>query len=329
MKRNNRKKRQCENQVRIEFTDKPITAWGGVAGLISRYLHKILFREWVESSIPVEETSNNSKGIYEKVLALFLTVLVGGRRFSHLSWWGHGVEVIYAGFGVKWLPAASSTLTRFWSKIDRQALSEIIGERCRSFASQILKWEGITKDNLNLDSSVITRYGDQEGAKKGYNPAKKGRPSHHPLIAFLGKGYVVNLWNRPGNTHSANNCCNFFAQTVLSLGSSFCINRVLCDSGFYDIDFIKHVEKDYTYIIAVRIIEVLQYKSIHDVVLNKIADGLEAGEFYFQHKDKKWDKPRRYIDQADSLQKTQGHREAAQIVRGVFRLPVQPYDNQR
>jgi hypothetical protein len=295
VKRNNRKKRQCENQVRIEFTDKPITAWGGVAGLISRYLHKILFREWVESSIPVEETSNNSKGIYEKVLALFLTVLVGGRRFSHLSWWGHGVEVIYAGFGVKWLPAASSTLTRFWSKIDRQALSEIIGERCRSFASQILRWEGITKDNLNLDSSVITRYGEQEGAKKGYNPAKKGRPSHHPLIAFLGKGYVVNLWNRPGNTHSANNCCNFFAQTVLSLGSSFCINRVLCDSGFYDIDFIKHVEKDYTYIIAVRIIEVLQYKSIHDVVLNKIADGLEAGEFYFQHKDKKWDKPRRYI----------------------------------
>jgi hypothetical protein len=294
VKRNHRKKRQCENQVKIEFTDKPITAWGGIAGLVSRYLHKIGFKEWVEESIPIEEKSNNGKGVYQKVLALFLTVLVGGQRFSHLSWWGHGVEAIYAGFGVKWLPAAASTLTRFWSKINRQVLSEAIGERCRQFTSQIITWEGISKDNLNLDSSVITRYGEQEGAKKGYNPKKRGRPSHHPLIAFIGSGYIVNLWNRSGNTHSAQSCVDFFAQTVNSLGSLI-IRRVLCDSGFYDIDFIKHLESKYTYIIAVRIIEVLQSKSIHDVVLKKIDDGLEAGDFYFQHKDKKWDKPRRYI----------------------------------
>jgi len=261
---------------------------------VSRYLHKIGFKEWVEESIPIEEKSNNGKGVYQKVLALFLTVLVGGQRFSHLSWWGHGVEAIYAGFGVKWLPAAASTLTRFWSKINRQVLSEAIGERCRQFTSQIITWEGISKDNLNLDSSVITRYGEQEGAKKGYNPKKRGRPSHHPLIAFIGSGYIVNLWNRSGNTHSAQSCVDFFAQTVNSLGSLI-IRRVLCDSGFYDIDFIKHLESKYTYIIAVRIIEVLQSKSIHDVVLKKIDDGLEAGDFYFQHKDKKWDKPRRYI----------------------------------
>jgi hypothetical protein len=87
VKQDNRRKRRCENQVKIVFTDKPITAWGGIAGIISRYLQKIGFRECVESSIPVEEKSNNGKGIYEKVLALFLTVLVGGQRFSHLSWW--------------------------------------------------------------------------------------------------------------------------------------------------------------------------------------------------------------------------------------------------
>jgi hypothetical protein len=81
----------------------------------------------------------------------------------------------------------------------------------------------------------------------------------------------------------------------LSLGF-FSINRVLCDSGFYDVDFIKYLEnRNYSYIIAVRIIEVLQYKSAHDVVFRKIEDGLEVGSFYFQHQDRKWDKPRRYI----------------------------------
>ena len=37
---------------------------------------------------------------------------------------------------------------------------------------------GITPD---LDSTVMTRYGAQEGAARGYNPAKRGRrqPSSH------------------------------------------------------------------------------------------------------------------------------------------------------
>lgn len=296
MKRKNRKRSRRVNQVRIEFTDKPITAWGGIAGIISRFLDRIGFREWVEISIPMEERSNNGGGIYEKVLALFLTVLVGGRRFSHVSWWGHGVEAICAAFGVQWLPGATSTLTRFWSKISSQSLSEAFGEKCRDFACQILRWEGITEDNLNLDSSVITRYGDQEGAKRGYNPKKRGRPSHHPLIAFIGMGYIVNLWNRSGDTHTAQSCCDFFTQTLWALGESFRIKRVLCDAGFYDIEFIKYLESmGFSYIIAVRIIEILQYKTVHDVPWKKIDTGLEVGEFSFQHQDRKWDKPRRYI----------------------------------
>jgi len=296
VKQKNRKKKRCENQVRIEFTDKPITAWGGVAGILSRFLEKIQFREWVEGSIPVTQKSNNAGGIYEKVLALFLTVLVGGKRFSHVSWWGHGEEALYAAFEVKWLPGAASTLTRFWGKISSQSISEVMGERCRDFARQVVGWEGIVEDNLNLDSSVITRYGGQECAKKGYNPKKRGRKSHHPLIAFIGRGYLVNLWNRSGNTHSAQSCCEFFAQTVLALGKSFRTNRVLCDSGFYDIEFIKYLEsRSFSYIIAVRIMEVIQYKAVHDIDLKRIDHGIEVGEFFFQHQDKKWDKPRRYI----------------------------------
>ena len=296
MKRVNRKKKRCENQVGIEFTNKPITAWGGLAGILSRFLDQIDFREWVEASIPFEEKSNNAGGVYEKILAMFLTVLVGGRRFSHQAWWGNGVEAMHAAFGVKWFPAASSTLTRFWNKITTQRLNEALGEKCRDFAAQVLSWEKIEEDNLNLDSSVVTRYGEQEGAKRGYNPAKRGRPSHHPLIAFTGLGYVVNLWNRAGNAHSAQSCCEFFTQTVLALGKTFRIRRVLCDSGFYDIDFIKHLESNhYSYIIAVRVMTILQHKTMHDVAWRRIDTGIEVGEFFFKHKDKKWEKERRYI----------------------------------
>jgi hypothetical protein len=45
-----------------------------------------------------------------------------------------------------------------------------------------LKFDNFT---LDIDSSIITRYGEQEGAAKGYNPRKPGRKSQHPILAFV------------------------------------------------------------------------------------------------------------------------------------------------
>lgn len=58
---------------------------------------------------------------------------------------------------------------------------------------------------LVLDSTVVQRYGlKQAGAEKGYNPTKKGRPSHHPLVAFLAEtGDCLGVRWRPGNAHTA------------------------------------------------------------------------------------------------------------------------------
>ena len=287
---------QYVNQVKIEFTAKPITAWGGVASLVAKFLEKIDFRGWVETHFPIVETSNNSKGIYEKVLGQFLTVLVGGRRFAHLQWWEHGREVLLQTFGVKWLPQAASTQTRFWGKINRPSLSQKLGEGARGLVGQLLEWEGITEDNLNLDSTVLTRYGEQEGAKRGYNPHKPGRPSHHPLLAFLGAGYIVNLWNRSGDTHSGQRAKDFFLETIASLGGDFRVQRVICDSGFYEIHFIEYLEREgYCYIIAVPLWEILQSEIRWITHWQQIEEGLEVAEFYFQHLDRKWTRPRRYV----------------------------------
>jgi hypothetical protein len=59
---------------------------------------------------------------------------------------------------------------------------------------------------LDIDSFVITKYGSQEGAKKGYNPAKKGHFSHHSLIAFVDDlKLVANMRLRSINNSCANN----------------------------------------------------------------------------------------------------------------------------
>jgi hypothetical protein len=44
---------------------------------------------------------------------------------------------------------------------------------------------------LDLDSTVFCREGHQEGARKGFNPRRKGRDSHHPLLAVLAEAPFI------------------------------------------------------------------------------------------------------------------------------------------
>src|SRR3989442_13468827 len=58
--------------------------------------------------------------------------------------------------------------------------------------------------SLDLDSTVFERYGQQQGALKGPNPRKHGRPSHHPLLAVLaGAHFILHSWLRSGNCGTA------------------------------------------------------------------------------------------------------------------------------
>ena len=284
------------NGTAIRYTNKPITSWGGLTVIMGGFFEKINFKAWVESNVPIQEHSNNSRGIYEKVLATFLTVLSGGERFSHVMWWNSGIAAIKPVFAVDWLPKAASTLSRFWNKISRQSLSEKLLENGRNLATEILEWEGISEGNLNFDSSVLTRYGEQDGAKKGYNPKKKGRGSHHPLLAFLSSGYIVNFWNRSGDTSSGQGVKDFLVQTLHILGESFKVKRVLCDSGFYLIELITYLEeKCLSYIISTPISPIIQQQIEGIKQWERVVYGIEVAEFEFEHFDRKWTKPRRYV----------------------------------
>lgn len=222
MRRTQSKSSVKVGQVFVEFTAKPVSAWSGMATLIGGLLERIGFRSWVEHSLPIEEVSNNACGAYSKILSHLLTVFSGGERFGHMLWWRHGVEVFEKAFGVTRFAKASTSLTRFWNKFDSQAKNEQWSEAARGFVHQILGWANVHSGNLNLDSTVLTRYGKQQGASKGYNPKKKGRSSHHPLLAFVDSGYIVNLWNRPGNVSSGQECPSFFRTKRPMSGRRLC-----------------------------------------------------------------------------------------------------------
>jgi len=158
----------------------------------------------------------------------------------------------------------------------------------------LIEAEKVTEDTLIFDSTVCERYGEQDGARKGYSPKKPGRPSHHPLKAGLGSGYVVNLWNRRGDTHSAHQVIAFYDQTRRELPRSVLIRWVLADSGFGEDGFLEHLEGEkQRYAVALRLTGYVQ-QAIRGIQDWKILEkGLEVAEVTMALST--WKKPRRLI----------------------------------
>lgn len=250
--------------------------------------------EFFEDIIPITEKSNRAMGIYPKILGYFLTVLIGGERFTHINYLGNR-EITAKMFEVKQLPANSSPIIKMFQKLTRWKTVELIEEKVWDFLFHILFKESKIEDWLDFDSTILERYGNQEGSMIGYNPKKKGRPSHHPLIAFLNKSqYVVNLVNRPGNSSSANNIEALYSQTLVRLKNRVRVLGIKADSGFYRRKFLQILERnEHQYIIAVPFYSPIQQilQSLKD--WTELKDGLEFSEFKFKHES--WDKERRYV----------------------------------
>jgi hypothetical protein len=90
-----------------------------------------------------------------------------------------------------------------------------VGDHFYSWIFDNFKIDNFT---LDIDSSVMTRYGQQEDATKGYNPNKRMRLSHHPLIAFVNDvKLVANIWLRSDDSSSVNNFLSFSDDTLSKL----------------------------------------------------------------------------------------------------------------
>jgi len=208
------------------FTDKRYTAWGGL-----RVLEELLRQlKWTEAlrAVPLPQPgSNRGHNPVVLVQAFLLTVWTGGGRFAHTALVRFD-EALCAIFGLAGVPSVS-TFTRFFRRFDRRQSDEVFGRLSRWFRAQVAPqtW------TVDVDSSVLTRYGHQEGGARGYNPTRRGKRSHHPLLAFAAEcRMVVTAWLRPGNTTDGANAENFLREVRATLEPRHRIGLLRGDSGF-------------------------------------------------------------------------------------------------
>jgi len=133
-----------------------------------------------------------------------MSVVVGAQRFAHCEWL-RADHVLHAMLGLERFPS-DDTIRNFFLRFS-QAHIEAFWRPLWRWLLRLLQCPsgGFA---LDLDSTVFCREGKQEGARKGFNPRRKGRNSHHPLLAVLAEAqFILHGWLRSGNTGAARGSC--------------------------------------------------------------------------------------------------------------------------
>jgi hypothetical protein len=272
----------------ISYTSKEITPWGGMV-FLKQMLQKIGFRELIEQNEDLPQSGSNRGYKSATIIESFITsIWCGANRFLHTEVTRHDTALGKI-FDWKNTPG-QDTYKRFFSKFS-QAKNHRVSHYFYSWIFDNFKFDNFT---LDIDSSVMTRYGVQQGAKKGYNPAKRGRPSHHPLIAFIADvKLVANMWLRSGDTSSANNFLGFLEDTLDKLKNKT-VSLLRLDSGFFQANILDYIEqKEMDYVVAVKFSSPIQKLIAATNNWLLLDTGIEiCGQ---QYQSASWDKPRRIV----------------------------------
>ena len=275
-------------EIKVEFTDQKVTAWGGMK-LMKDLLDNIGIKEFMSELNLPEKGSNRGYESIQIIECFWTSIWIGAGRFSHSAYLRYD-KVLQEIFGWKQAPS-QSTYSRFFQKFSWKRNNEVF--------VPIQKWfvDNLTINNITIDfdSSVMTRYGEQEGSKVGYNSHKPGRASHHPLMAFIAETRMVaNAWLRPGNTGALSNCKAFIDETFEILKDKK-VGLIRADSGFYAHDFLKYLESERktNYIIAVKKYPAIKQELRSIKRWTRLKDGMEITEFEYQSPD--WKQPRRMV----------------------------------
>jgi hypothetical protein len=263
--------------VKIQYSDKKVTPFGGMK-LLKDFMDTTNIIEDLRSvNLPYPQ-SNAGIDPIDIIQGFWLSIFTGASRYIHADWLRYDT-VLQEIFQIKRLPS-QATYSRFFHKFSWQKNEEIFALLQQKFLSQI----NVGALTIDLDSSVITRYGNQDGAKKGYNPRKMGRNSHHPLMAFIDQTKMVaNAWMRAGNTSDLNNYDAFLTETFDVALKGKEIGLVRADSGFYSNNFLKWFEKrELNYVIAVKFYENIKYQIGKVEKWVKINDGIDVCNLYFK-----------------------------------------------
>lgn len=263
----------------VSFGGKALTHFGGVF-LLHRFFKRLRLRNLLHQHLRFPQR-NTRYSIPEMFLSLMYPMMLGLGRIETTHLLKHnGVFQYLTGLSAYPNPTA---LRRFLFRLPPKVLRQLRRLHDWLLLQMTLRGRCRTSFLFDLDSTVLTLYGRQEGAKRGYNPKKKGRPSYHPLVCF--EAHTKDFWHgdlRPGDASTGHGALELFKTCVAKLPPSARHLRLRADAGFYNHVTVEYCEGNHIgYAIVAKMTRPLQ-NSIPYRRFREFAPGLAVAEFRYQ-----------------------------------------------
>jgi hypothetical protein len=216
----------------FSFESDSLTHFGGLF-LIQRFGNKLCLRRRLERIVK-EAPSWADYHPADLILVFLYVLIVGLPRVSR-------TEVLHSNGLFLWLVGLKkfpdpTALRRFLHRLSPRTIRQIARLHDQLRTQRFSLPEPRSTLVFHLDSVVLTLYGKQQGARVGYNPKKKGRPSYHPILCFEAHGQE--FWHgslRPGDATSNTGARALVRRCLEKVPAQVARSRIrlLADSGFF------------------------------------------------------------------------------------------------
>jgi hypothetical protein len=274
-------------QAVLRETKRAVTPFGGLVVMVE-LLRQLGALEAVRRFLPFRYTSNHANRPEHTLLAFWLGVMVGARRFAHL-------QMLRCDQALQTLCGA-----RFpGDDAVRNFFGRFSAAHNAAFFPALYRWllerHAPERTVLDLDSTLFQRFGRQEGAEHGYNPTRRSGRAHRPLVAFLAQPVLVlHAWLRAGNAADSRGAVEFLTEALATLPARCPLSGLRADAGFYDQKLLRFLEeRALPYVIVVRRSRVIQHHLHGLVQWTRLNARVDVGEFTVQLPAT--DRPRRFI----------------------------------
>lgn len=267
-----------------------LTHFGGLY-LLQQFFQKIKLRSSLARSIRFQQI-NNRYTVSDSLMAILYPILLGLERIeTNKLLQQNGVFQFLAGISTYPDP---TTLRRFLQRFGSRGLHAFQSTHDRMRAHYLLAPDPLSSVIFDLDTTVLTVYGQQQRAKVGYNPKKRGRPSYQPLLCFEGKTGA--LWEGkylPGDAQPAPCAVEVVENSLGKLPSGIREIRLRADSAFYNHTLVHYLQQiPAFYCIVARITKPIQ-RLLPGLSYEEVYPGIFFGEFDYQ--PLRWKSSQRFI----------------------------------
>lgn len=249
--KNRAKARKINASTPYETCSEQLSPFGGLLALI-KFLDLVNFHKIF--NFAYQPTTREPRlGHYAMMVGILMLLFIGFNRIWHFVY--IRLDAMLCGFfNLSRLPAAST----FWRYVDNLGINQ---------ANSLLKVMSILRERawqlcdlqyaqirINIDTTVKTVYGNQQGARKGHNPKHPGKEGLRPILCFIEETREYLLGKlRKGTTVTGKQAADFIADISDHLPG--CVQNVVlrADGEFLSWQSVKaSIEAGFKFIIANR-----------------------------------------------------------------------------